>query len=49
MAKYEFKLLADDHIEDLLPELNSLGQDGWYIIATIQEHAFTKLILQKEI
>ena len=47
--KYQYMLLADDHVEDLMPKLAELGLDGWYLVATIQEHAFIKLILIKEI
>lgn len=48
MAKYEYQRLVDDHIEDLMDQINKLGKLGWKITATIQEHGYTKVILEKE-
>ena len=49
MAKTQYKLVSHDHIEKLLEELNTHGNDEWKVVGTIQEHGFTKILLEKEI
>ena len=46
--KTEYKVISAMHVEDLLEQLNSKELEYWRIIATIQEHAFTKIILERE-
>lgn len=47
--KYIYEVLSHDHIEDLITKINSDEYSEWRLIGTIQEHGFTKLILEKEI
>lgn len=46
---YQYTVLTDSHIEKLIDMLNSKEYEGWKIAETIQEHGFTKVILEKEI
>lgn len=48
MAKTEYKILSANHIEDLLDQINSKELAEWRVVGTIQEHGFTKVILEKE-
>jgi len=49
MVKVEYKLLADKWVDLLIPELTKSGLDGWRIVAYFQEHANTKILLEREI
>lgn len=47
MAEKElFKLLEADHINDLLEKINEHYNNGWKVVGTIQEHGFTKVLLE---
>lgn len=48
MAK-KYQLLEADHIEKIMNTINELAEDGWILVTTIQEHGYTKVILEKEI
>lgn len=48
MVKTIYKIVTAYHIEDLVNELNAEENAEWRIVATIQEHAYTKVILEKE-
>ena len=47
MAK-EYTIRSAMHIEDLMDELNELACEGWTLNYAIQEHAYTKIILERE-
>lgn len=49
MAKTQYKLVESSHINKILEELNSVENLDWRIVGTIQEHGFTKVILEKEL
>jgi len=46
--KTEYKVLADSHIEKLIDKLNSKELAEWRVVGTIQEHGYTKVIIEKE-
>jgi hypothetical protein len=48
MAK-EYKVISDLWIEKLLPDLNKASKEGWTVTYMLQEHAVTKIILEKEL
>lgn len=43
-----FKVLEADHINDLVETLNKEYSEGWSICGTIQEHGYTKVLLERE-
>lgn len=45
----EYQLITGKWVDDLLPALQKAGQDGWRVAAYFQEHAVTKILLEKEI
>lgn len=47
MAK-EYKVITAPHVEKLIDELNKASQEGWSVTYMLQEHAITKIILEKE-
>jgi hypothetical protein len=47
MAK-EYRVISDKWIEPLIPELNKASEEGWAVTYMLQEHAVTKIILERE-
>lgn len=47
MAK-DYKLLEAKWVNHLIDELKTHGSDGWSVVAYFQEHAVTKILLEKE-
>lgn len=43
----EYKVISAKWVEELLPLLNNEYKD-WNIVAYFQEHAVTKILLEKE-
>lgn len=44
-----FKVISAYHVEDLVKQLNEHYSDGWTVITTIQEHAYTKVLLERDL
>lgn len=47
MAK-EYMVIKDLWIEKLIPEMNQLSKQGWSVCYMLQEHANTKVIMERE-
>ena len=44
----EYMILSAMHVETLLNEINELAKQGWRFHYVIQEHAYSKVILELE-
>lgn len=49
MAKKEYKVICEKYLEDLAKFLNASSEEGWSVVAYVQEFAVTKILLEREI